>query len=245
MTKINNLNIIIDNLKNLIPDDLSTLNRPRKRLTELMLKILEDNKGIENEKKLFIHFLRSPLKIENLAENNNKLNRLSLGINEFVDDKYSESSKVKLTDKIEHLDFDLLLRSIGYKAISIDKEIPINERTGIIENELGLIKSMGNDVFCSGWAATGAQGVILGTMNSSFEIGRNILKHIENGAIDLKSKPGRDAIIEILNKQNVRVITFEDWQKIDNLEQEVGKKKNKPREKIVNISEILEYLDKN
>lgn len=92
---------------------------------------------------------------------------------------------------------------------------------------------------------TGAQGVILGTMNSSFEIGKNILNHIEKGAINLESKPGRRAILDLLDKQNVRVITFADWQKIDSLEQEVGKSKNKPREKIVNIAEILDYLNKN
>ena len=92
---------------------------------------------------------------------------------------------------------------------------------------------------------TGAQGVILGTMNSSFEIGRNILSHIEKGAISLECKPGRQAIARLLAEQNVRVITFDDWQKIDSLEQQVGKSKNKPREKIVNIAEILDYLNKN
>lgn len=81
-------------------------------------------------------------------------------------------------------------------------------------------------------------------MNSSFEIGKNILNHIEKGAINVTEKPGRRSIIDILNKQNVRVITYEDWQRIDNLEQKVGKSKNKPREKIVNTSEILNYLNK-
>ena len=81
-------------------------------------------------------------------------------------------------------------------------------------------------------------------MNSSFEIGKNILNHIENGAISPECKPGRQAIAELLDKQGVRVITFEDWQRIDSLEQEVGKSKNKPREKIVNTAEILDYLNK-
>lgn len=81
-------------------------------------------------------------------------------------------------------------------------------------------------------------------MNSSFEIGKNILNHIESGAISSECKPGRQAIAELLDKQGVRVISFEDWQKIDSVEQEVGKSKNKPREKIVNTAEILDYLNK-
>ena len=241
MTKIDNLDIIIDDLNSYLPDDLASLPRPRKRLTELMVQIANKGRHAQNGKKLFINFLRSPSRIERLDE---RSNRVHFGINEFVDERYSANSKVRLTDKSEQLDFGLLLRSIGYKAVSIDESIPIDERTGVIENEAGLIKRLGDDVFCSGWAATGANGVILGTMNSSFEIGRNILEHIRRGAVNLVDKPGRRAIMDALSKQNVHVITFEDWQKIDRLETEQGKSKNKPREKIVNTSEILNHLNK-
>lgn len=161
MTKIENLDIIIDELNDFLPEDLNSLARPRKRLAELMLQIFSKNNDKckdKNAKRLFINFLRSPLRIENLGKAN--LNRIELAVNEFVDNdsKFSENAKVKSTDKKESIDMGLLLRSIGYKAISIDKSIPINERTGVIDNESGLIKSIGNDVFCSGWAATGAQG---------------------------------------------------------------------------------------
>lgn len=152
MTKINNLSIVIDDLKNLVPAELGSLPRPRKRITELMLQILNSSGSKPSEKRLFINFLRSPVKIESL---NDQVNRLHLAVNEFVGDPFSESAKVKSTGQFEQRDFGLLLRSIGYKALSIDKSIPIDERTGVIENEAGLIKSMGNDVFCSGWAATG------------------------------------------------------------------------------------------
>ena len=159
MTKIPNLDIVIDDLKSLVPNELDALPRPRKRLTELMLQILSKNnsKSTPSEKRLFINFLRSPLKIESL--NDSRVNRVHLGVNEFVGDRLSEGSKVKASGTVEHRDFGLLLRSIGYKAVSIDKSIPIDERTGVIENDSGLIKSMGNDVFCSGWAATGTFGL--------------------------------------------------------------------------------------
>ena len=156
MTKINNLDIVIDDLKSLVPADLATLPRPRRRLTELMLQILASSKSKPSEKRLFINFLRGPTKIESLSVNDSRVNRLHLAVNEFAGDPFSEDAKVRPTGEIEHRDFGLLLRSIGYKAVSIDKSIPIDERTGVIENEAGLIRSMGNDVFCSGWAATGS-----------------------------------------------------------------------------------------
>lgn len=169
MTKIPNLDIVIDDLKGLVPDDLNALPRPRKRLTELMLQILNKHKGTSNEKRLFINFLRSPLKIESLNVNDSRVNRVHLGVNEFVSDPFSEGSKVRSSGAVEHRDFGLLLRSIGYKAVSIDKSIPIDERTGVIENDAGLIRSLGNDVFCSGWAATGTVLVVCSFQRWNFE----------------------------------------------------------------------------
>jgi len=46
MTKINNLDILIDDLVNYLPNDLSSLPRPRKRLTELMLQIANQDKSL-------------------------------------------------------------------------------------------------------------------------------------------------------------------------------------------------------
>lgn len=60
-------------------------------------------------------------------------------------------------------------------------------------------------VYCSGWVKTGPIGVIVSTMNSSFETGSNLLSDINKGAIDgTVSKPGRNFIVnDILKKKGV------------------------------------------
>lgn len=63
-------------------------------------------------------------------------------------------------------------------------------------------------VYCSGWVKTGPIGVIVSTMNSSFETGSNLLSDINRGAIDgTVSKPGRNLIVnDILKKKGVCVV---------------------------------------
>ena len=40
-------------------------------------------------------------------------------------------------------------------------------------------------------------------------------------------------------QKNVQIVKFQDWEKIDKEEQERGKARNKPREKIVSVEEML------
>lgn len=52
-------------------------------------------------------------------------------------------------------------------------------------------------VYCSGWVKTGPIGVIVSTMNGSFETGANLLDDLANGVVDANSpKPGSDFIVD-------------------------------------------------
>lgn len=43
---------------------------------------------------------------------------------------------------------------------------------------------------------------------------------------------------------DVAPVTFEDWEKIDNVEKKRGMEKGKPREKICNVEEMLSIIQK-
>ena len=243
MTKMPELSIHLDaeQFKSFLPSSLDILPRPRRRLIELMCQIAEKSRqkgSLPASRQCFLEFLQSPLQIEQLSDRN----LVHLGVNEIVDDPFGERAKVRLTQQRRVLEFGFLLRSIGYRAISIDPTIPIDEKSGVIQNDRGKIGTLGEGVYCSGWAATGATGVILGTMNSALEIGRNILQDIEHGVVDLGNKLGRLSIISALKDKNVKVVSFADWQKIDALERQRGQSHNKPREKFVNTKDILDAI---
>lgn len=156
-----------------------------------------------------------------------------------MDDILDENAKTVPSPEWDTIPCGLVIRSIGYKSSSIDDSLPFDDRSGVIKNTSGRVDNHPG-LYCSGWAAFGATGVILNTMSASFEVGKTILEDLQfatqNNPVD---KPGYDVIGKLLHNRNSNIINFVDWQKIDEYERNLGNKEGKPREKLVSIPKLL------
>lgn len=109
-----------------VTDELASLPRPRKRMTELMLTSLaaQQQRSLNTKKEFLPVFLRSPESITNE-------NHLKLTINQLVGGNAVHTACTEL------LKTNLVLRSIGYKSISVDSELNFNESKGYVNNHGG------------------------------------------------------------------------------------------------------------
>lgn len=64
-------------------------------------------------------------------------------------------------------------------------------------------------------------------------------KRASGSSFSSSPKPGREGLIRALDNQNVRVVPFSTWEKIDSVEKRLGSLKNKPREKLTTWEELL------
>lgn len=214
-----------------IEEHLLNLPRPKKRMIELMLNNLSHTTfAKENSTKMKILapiFFRSPKEIIGT----NFVQRVILTKNNVTGDNFLTARAVPTCFE-EEISCGLVIKSIGYKSVQIDKDIPFDQCVGRIINSYGKVK---DNLYAAGWAATGPTGVILSTMTNAFQIGNLI-----NQELDLSHpKVGTKRLIEIFKEKNVAIVRFEDWEKIDKVECERGKILGKPREKIVDIAEML------
>ncbi|XP_014616513.1 PREDICTED: NADPH:adrenodoxin oxidoreductase, mitochondrial isoform X2 [Polistes canadensis] len=211
-----------------INEIVPTLARPRKRLTELMLKSLNEQSinhtKITNE--LHPIFLRSP--IEFLGCKN--IEKIKFSVNKLEGDNISLQKAIP-TNEIEKVSCSIAFRSIGYRSIQIDKSIPFDNKNGRVNN-VGKVKE---NLYAAGWVATGPVGVILSTMTNAFEIASLINKELSVK----ENKLGSEGLHKILNMKNIPTVSYSNWEKIDQVERQRGKDLGKPREKIVSISEML------
>ena len=216
-----------------IKEVLPNLARPRRRLSELMLQSLE-NSSLDNkyDKELRPIFLRSPIEFTG----SDSLKSVKFSVNKLQGSDLLKQ-KAEATQEVEEIPCGLALRSIGYKSIPIEPTVPFDLKSGRIVNSLGKVDE---NIYAAGWVATGPTGVILTTMNNAFQVGGLIAKEIKIA----EGKSGWIVLKEILDKKGVQVVHFEDWEKIDKEEIERGKIVGKPREKIVDISEMLEIASK-
>lgn len=230
---------------------VSQLPRPKKRITELMLKHVNapsiDSSSVT--KYFSPIFFRSPKHVESATPNEK---RLCLTVN-----RLSEGSETAIpTNDIETLHTNLILRSIGYKSVNVthaDDMLCFNVSKGLVTNSQGRVlksidqnsgASISNEeqnkyergLYVSGWLGTGPTGVILTTMNNTFLVAKNICQDIHSESIDCTLKPGLD----MANFSSA--ITWQDWLKIDKYETQLGATSGKPREKILHTSKMLEIV---
>lgn len=108
-------------------------------------------------------------------------------------------------------------------------------------------------MFCSGWVASGPVGVIASTLQSGHDVGRRILEDLNDGVISVgnaerganyRGKEGKGMILPLLASKGVEPVTFIEWEMLDREERERGKQLLKPREKIVDVKEMLDIAKK-
>ncbi|KAL6258674.1 hypothetical protein P5V15_010626 [Pogonomyrmex californicus] len=218
------------NVREIVP----TLARPRRRLTELMLKSLtESTSNSVYTKELHPIFLRSPVEFHG----NNSLKSIKFSINRLRGETI-QNTVAEATGEFEEIPCGLAVRSIGFKSLQIDSSIPFNVKKACVENTNGKVDG---NLYCAGWAETGPIGVILSTMTNAFQVGRLICNELVSSD---ENRAGSDGLREILDFKGIQVVSYEDWQKIDRVELERGKQRKKLREKIVDVLEMLEIAAK-
>ncbi|XP_039596538.1 NADPH:adrenodoxin oxidoreductase, mitochondrial isoform X1 [Polypterus senegalus] len=227
-----------------IKDALKDIARPRKRLTELLMKVaMEEPSGRDAERwaaasrEWSLRFLRSPIKILPTADGK-KVAGIRFAVTAL--EGSGENAKAVLTGEEEEVSCGLIVSSIGYKSLPIDDGVPFDETQGVIPNDMGRVCQTPG-LYCSGWVKRGPTGVIATTMNDSFETARCVLEDIDSRVLDCSmAKPGYHALCGLLEKRGVTPVSFSGWEKIDALEVTRGAEFGKPREKLLDVQEMLQ-----
>jgi ferredoxin--NADP+ reductase len=147
------------------------------------------------------------------------------------------------TGEMSILEAGLIVRAIGYQATPLPG-VPFVEATGTIPNEAGRVLdgAEGHPVrglYVAGWIKRGATGLI-GTNKGC------ALSTVELMEADLDQMgPVRDdsAILRLLLERRIRVVSSDDWKKLDSHELRLGEESGRPRVKLVRLEDALRILD--
>ncbi|KAK7135087.1 hypothetical protein R3I93_018252 [Phoxinus phoxinus] len=219
-----------------IAEALKDLPRPRKRLTELMMKAVKEGRDDKDQKCWGFRFFRSPVEVIAGADGRTATG-IRLALNKL--EGSGEGTRAVPTGQLEDLECGLIISSIGYKSFPIDPTVPFDPRRAIVPNAMGRVQDT-TGLYCSGWVKRGPTGVIATTMNDSFDTARVLVQDMEAGEVDLSvNKPGAQAITALLRTRGVRTVLFPQWEKINAEEEKRGKSLGKPREKLLDVDEML------
>ena len=149
-----------------------------------------------------------------------------------IEETRLDGQRAVSTGRTYDLPADIVISCIGYRTTPIP-DVPYDERLGRFANTDGRIR---NGLYCVGWARRGPTG----TIGTNRPDGFALIDLIESDLAELPAgKPGRPAFDAFAEQRGLDIVTFRDWQKIDEAEVSMARE-GSPREKFVRIEKMIE-----
>ncbi|WP_435417388.1 FAD-dependent oxidoreductase [Parerythrobacter aurantius] len=151
-----------------------------------------------------------------------------------IEETRVEAGRAIGTGRTYRIRADLVVSCIGYRTSPIP-DVPFDERAGRFANDDGRIL---NGLYCVGWAKRGPSGTIGTNRPDGFSVVERIAEDIASGALGTGGKQGRKAFDDYAAERGLDIVTFRDWQKIEEAEQAAARD-GAPREKFVDIASMI------
>lgn len=224
------------------PADLAGLDDPDARANLAILREFAARPRRPGARRLRFLFLRSPVEI--LGDDASGVSGLVLERNR-LEPRPDGTLVARGTGERERVEVGMVLPAVGYAADPIPG-VPFDPRTRTVANEDGRVvdpitRARVPNEYVVGWARSGAQGLIGEHKKGSAHV---VAHMVADGAgLDARPLPPRDAIDGLLRGRGVRVVTFDDWRRLDEVEVARGLRRGAPRDKLVDVEAMLRILE--
>ena len=128
---------------------------------------------------------------------------------------------------------DIVVTCIGYRSSPIEG-VPFDDRAGRFANDDGRILP---GLYAVGWAKRGPTGTIGTNRPDGYGVIEKVAEDIGMGS----RRKGREGFDELAAKRGLDIVTFRDWQKIEEAEAAAARD-GSPREKFVDIASMIAAL---
>lgn len=225
-----------------------TLSENADRATNRKVEIIQsyaEERPTSKGRKLILRFLVSP--VEFFGDDQGHVEAMKLVKNELYRTDVG-TLRPRATDEFETMPMGIVFRSIGYTGVPLPG-VPFKKSWGVIENDAGRVIDVesGDPVrgeYTAGWIKRGATGVIGTNKPDAAETVEAMLEDVAQGNVLQPAHPQFDDAREMVTSRQPHYFSYEDWQKLDEIEVARGKEQGRPRVKFVSIDEMLEAIGK-
>lgn len=146
------------------------------------------------------------------------------------------------TERHEIIPVSHVFRSVGYRGVPIEG-LPFDEWRGTVPNVEGRVVEHVDShtpldgIYVAGWIKRGPSGVIGTNKSCAVQTVDHLLADLVSGRITT-SRGAPDELLELLARRGIRPTSWQDWNRIDQVELERGAAAGRPREKLTTIAEL-------
>ncbi len=229
-------------------DALSAASIVGDRTVQKKVEILQGyaiERSLTRPKTLYLRFLVSP--VELIADEHGCVSKMRLVRNTLIAGD-AGSLRPEATDQFEEIDVGLVFRSVGYRGVPLP-DVPFNDRWGVVLNQAGRVldsetKQPLTGLYTSGWIKRGPSGVVGTNKPDSVETVTCMLEDVRADKILQPDHVDAASIEQLVRERKPDYFSFNDWKRLDELEQERGKAIGRPRLKFTSVEEMKRALGK-
>ena len=141
-----------------------------------------------------------------------------------------EAGRAIGTGETYRIPADIVITCIGYETSPIEG-VPFDERAGRFANDQGRILP---GLYCVGWAKRGPSG----TIGTNRPDGYSVIDIVDEDIGSGHRRRGREGFDDLAAERRLDIVTFRDWQKIEEAEIAAARD-GSPREKFVDIESMI------
>lgn len=158
----------------------------------------------------------------------------------------SEGTRVRAegTGETEVIPCGIVFRSVGYLGVPLPG-VPFDEENGVIPNRSGRVLENGAvlpGVYTAGWIKRGPTGIIGTNRADAKETVEALLEDLPS--LTPCAEPDSTQVARHFEYTGRRIVSFDDWTRIDREEMRRGEEASKIREKFVNVMDMLHLIEK-
>jgi ferredoxin--NADP+ reductase len=217
------------------------------RATAKKLEILQtfaDKPTTGKPRRLTIRFLVSP--VELAGNNKGEVAKMRLVKNALYESD-DGSLRPKATGQFEELPVDMVFRSVGYRGVALPG-LPFDDGSGIIPNESGRVRQKDGEgfltgVYVSGWIKRGPTGVIGTNKPDAGKTVDRMVDDVRHGTMLKPAHPDRASLDKLVRERQPEFVSYDAWNRLDELEAARGKAQNRPRVKFTSVEEMIAALN--
>lgn len=232
--------------------------RPRRRAYEAIVKAIASppatgaasGEALDAERELVLKFLRSPAAFlpAAAASSGERVGAVRLSVNTL--EGPSGRRRAVSTDASETTSgVTLVLRSVGYRALPVAADpdaahpVPFDPDRGVVPSRFGRVQGGAGQVkglYVCGWLKRGPTGIIGTNLQCAEETVEALVADDRAGNLAVPDPGlGGEGVGRLLLEREVVVVDAEGWRRIDAAERRAGEKQGKPREKLVDVEEMV------
>lgn len=191
-------------------------------------------------RRIHLLFQASPVRV---LEEGGRVTGVELEHNTLVRDAAGRV-KARGTGRRQVIPCGLVFRAVGYHGIPVEG-VPFDAERGIIPNADGRVQETDGrprpGEYVVGWAKRGPSGLIGTNRGCSQATVAAMVADLPSGTTGAAAA-GPESFPALLSARGVRTVTFEDWKRLDRLEEERGRPVGKIRERFLSVDEMLAAL---